>query len=755
MEAALQTLRLKQLLHLAASSKLNTNTNPSLLGKLRPFFLFRFSSSSDHKFQTMQCISMQYRRYCSSTALSTSSQMAYYIRLGEIETARKLFDQILDKNIVSWNSIISAYFKNSQPNEAQRLFDEMPERNTVSWNGLISGYIKNGMLKKAREVFDLMPERNVISWTAMVRGYVEEGMVSEAEALFWRMPEKNVVSWTVMLGGLIHGGRIDEARRLYSMMPVKDVVTRTSMIGGLCSEGQLDEAREIFDAMQQRNVVSWTTMISGYVQNGKVDVARKLFEVMPERNEVTWTAMLMGYTQCGRTEDAWELFEAMPAKPVVACNAMIIGLGDNGEVSKARKVFDLMREKDDGTWNAMIKIYERKGLEMEALNLFRLMQREGVRPHFPSLISILSVCASLATLDHGRQVHAQLLRSEFHDDIYLSSVLITMYMKCGDLVKAKTVFDRFPCKDIVMWNSVITGYAQHGLGDEALQVFAEISSSSITPDEVTFIGVLSACSYSGKVSEGKEIFECMKSKYKTEPTMEHYACMVDLLGRAGKLNEAMELINKMPVEADAIVWGSLMGACRNHLNSDLAEIAAKKLLQLEPKNAGPYVLLSNIYASKGKWGDVAKLRKNMRSRKVSKLPGCSWIEVDKEVHMFTGGEYRPHPEHTEIVKMWDELGRMLREAGYNPDGAFVLHDVEEEEKAQNLRHHSEKLAVAFGLLKLPEGVPIRVMKNLRVCGDCHTAIKLIANLTRREIILRDANRFHHFKDGLCSCRDYW
>lgn len=687
--------------------------------------------------------------------MPTSSQITYYVRLGEIERARKLFDQTPQKNIASWNSIISGYFQNSQPNEAQCLFDEMPERNTVSWNGLISGYVKNGMVKKAREVFDRMPERNVVSWTAMVRGYVEEGMVPEAEALFWRMPEKNVISWTVMLNGLICEGRIDEARRLYDMMPVKDVVTRTTMIGGLCSKGQLDEAREIFDCMNQRNVVSWTTMISGYVQNGKVDIARKLFEVMPERNEVTWTAMLMGYIQCGRTEDAWELFGAMPTRSVISCNAMINGLGENGDVSKARKVFDLMREKDNGTWDAMIKIYERKGFESEALHLFRVMQSEGVKPHFPSLISILSACASLATLDYGKQIHAQLLRSKLDDDVFLSSTLMTMYMKCGDVVKARLVFDRCSCKDIIMWNSIITGYAQHGLGDEALQVFQEMYTSGIQAQDVTFIGVLSACSYSGKVKEGKEIFDSMKSKYGIEPTTAHYACMVDLLGRAGQLNEAYHLINEMPVEADAIVWGSLLGACRNHMNSDLAVVAAKKLLQLEPKNAGPFVLLSNIYASKGRWDDVAKVRKKMRSRKVNKSPGCSWIEVEKEVHMFTCGESTPHPDHLQIVKMWEKLGGMLREAGYSPDGAFVLHDVDEEEKAHSLRHHSEKFAVVFGLLKLPEGVPIRVMKNLRVCGDCHTAIKLISNLTGREIILRDANRFHHFKDGVCSCKDYW
>ncbi|KAL3518923.1 hypothetical protein ACH5RR_021512 [Cinchona calisaya] len=695
-------------------------------------------------------------RNCYATlTFSANSKIAEYARLGQIDNARRVFDQMPHKGIASWNSIISGYFRNKQPNEAQRLFDQMPDRNLVSWNGLISGYIKNRMVNEARKVFDEMPERNVVSWTAMVRGYTEEGLVSEAETIFRQMPEKNVVSWTVMLGALLQQGRIEEARKLYDMMPVKDVVARTSMIGGLCQEGQLDEAREIFDSMPHRNVISWTSMISGYAQNEKVDLARKLFEVMPDKNEVSWTAMVTAYIQDGRIEEAMELFDAMPVKSVVACNAMILGLGRNGEVTRARRIFDSMRDKDDATWSAIIKIYERKGFELEALDMFRYMQREGVSLNFPSLITVLSVCASLASVDHGRQIHAQLLRSNLNDDVYVSSVLITMYVKCGELIKAKQVFDRFSPKDVVMWNSIITGYAQHGLADEALQAFHEMCSLGIAADSVTLICVLSACSYTGKVKEGKEIFEAMKSTYLVEPGTEHYACMVDLLGRAGHLGEAMDMINNMPVEADAVVWGSFMGACRNHMNLDLAEEAAKKLLQLEPQNAGPYVLLSNIFASKGKWGDVAKLRKNMRLRKVSRSPGCSWIEVEKKVHMFTGGEHTPHPEHQLIVKKLEILGALLREAGYVPDGSFVLHDLEEEEKARSLGHHSEKLAIAYGLLKLPGGMPIRVMKNLRVCGDCHAAIKLISEVTGRLIILRDANRFHHFKDGVCSCGDYW
>ncbi|WCJ26883.1 Pentatricopeptide repeat (PPR) superfamily protein [Euphorbia peplus] len=688
-------------------------------------------------------------------AISPNSQISHLARTGEINKARRIFEELPYKTVVSWNAIVSGYFQNKQPREAQMLFDKMPERNSVSWNGLLSGYVKNGMITEARKVFDKMPDRNVVSWTAMVRGYVQAGMIKEAETLFWEMPERNVVSWTVMLGGLIENRRLDEARKLFDMMPVKDVVARTNMIGGLCAEGRLGEAREIFDEMPKRNTVAWTVMISGYAMNGKVDLGRKLFEVMPDKNEITWTVMLMGYTQSGRIEEAVELFEAMPVKPVPACNQMIIGFGMNGEVGRARSVFNEMRERDDGTWSAMIKIYERKGFEMEALDMFSLMQREGVRPNFPSVISILSVCGTLASMDHGRQVHARLVRSNFDTDVYVSSALITMYIKCGNLVKAKRIFDRFTVKDSVMWNSIITGYAQHGLGEESFRVFHEMLSSGVVPDEITFIGVLTACSYNGKVQEGLEIFELMKSTYGVAPEREHYACMVDLLGRAGRLDEAMSLIEKMSVEADAIVWGALLGACRTHMNLDLAEFAAKKLQLLEPENVGPQILLSNMYASQGKWGEVADLRKSMRDRNASKSPGCSWIEIEKQVHMFTGGDSTSHPEQAMISKMLEKLSGLLAEAGYCPDRSFVMHDVDEEEKVYSLQYHSEKLAVAYGLLKVPEGMPIRVMKNLRVCGDCHSAIKLISKLTGREIILRDANRFHHFKDGFCSCRDYW
>ncbi|CAN6971593.1 unnamed protein product [Brassica rapa subsp. trilocularis] len=692
-----------------------------------------------------------HRTYCT---VNSSFQISRLSKFGQINEARKCFDSLRFKAIGSWNSIVSGYFSNGMPAEARHMFDEMPERNIVSWNGLVSGYIKNGMITEAREAFETMPERNVVSWTAMVKGYVQEGMVAEAETLFWRMPERNEVSWTVMLGGFIDDRRVDDARRLYDMMPVKDVVASTNMIGGLCKEGRVDEARMIFDDMRDRNVITWTSMVTGYCQNNRVDVARKLFEVMPEKTEVSWTSMLLGYTLSGRMEEAEEFFEAMPVRPVIACNAMIVGLGERGEIGKARRVFDSMNERDDATWRGMIKGYERNGFELEAIDLFGVMQRQGVRPSFPSLISVLSVCGALASLEYGRQVHAHLVRCRFDVDVYVASVLMTMYVKCGELAKAKLVFDRFPSKDVIMWNSIISGYASHGLGEEALKVFHEMPSSGTMPNKVTIIAILTACSYAGKVEEGVEIFESMESRFCVAPSVEHYSCTVDMLGRAGRIDEAMKLIKTMTVKPDATVWGALLGACRTHSRLDLAEVAAKKLFEIEPENAGPYVLLSSINASRANWGDVAEMRKDMRNKNVSKFPGCSWIEVDKKVHTFFRGDVRNHPEKTLISMMLEKTEGLLREAGYSPDCSHVLHDVDEEEKMDNLRLHSERLAVAYGLLKLPEGVPIRVIKNLRVCGDCHAAIKLISKVMEREIILRDANRFHHFKKGVCSCKDY-
>ncbi|KAL6901983.1 hypothetical protein ACP4OV_004859 [Aristida adscensionis] len=689
--------------------------------------------------------------------VDANARIARLARAGNMEAARAAFEAMPLRTTASYNALLAGYFRNHLPDAALRVFRRMPSRDLASYNALISGLsLRRHTLPDATAALASIPcPPSVVSYTSLLGGYVRHGLLPEAIRLFRQMPERNHISYTVLLGGFLGAGRVDEARELFDEMPAKDVVAWTAMLSGYCQAGRIAEARSLFDEMPKRNVVSWTAMISGYTQNGQVNLARKLFEVMPERNEVSWTAMLFGYIQSGRVEDAESLFNAMPEHPVAACNAMIVGFGQRGMVDAAKAVFERMHERDDGTWSAIIKAYEQNEFLMEALSTFREMLRNGIRPNYPSVISILTVCAALAVLDYGREVHGAMLRCSFDMDIFAVSALITMYIKCGNLDKAKRVFDVFETKDVVMWNTMITGYAQHGLGEEALHIFDEMRSAGMVPDGITYIGALTACSYTGKVKEGRDIFNSMRINSAIRPGAEHYSCMVDLLGRAGLVEEALDLINNMQVEPDAVIWGALMGACRMHKNAEIAEVAAKKLLELEPGNAGPYVLLSHIYTSIGRWEDASKMRKFISSGNMNKSPGCSWIEYGKRVHVFTSGDVSAHPEHPIILKMLEKLDGLLMESGYSADGSFVLHDIDEEQKAHSLRYHSERQAVAYGLLKVPEGMPIRVMKNLRVCGDCHAAMKLIAKITAREIILRDANRFHHFKDGFCSCRDYW
>jgi pentatricopeptide repeat protein len=339
-------------------------------------------------------------------------------------------------------------------------------------------------------------------------------------------------------------------------------------------------------------------------------------------------------------------------------------------------------------------------------------------------------------------------------DLWVGNALIDMYAKCGSLLAAHEVFDAMHDRDEVSWNTLIGGLAQHGCGKQALEVFEQMKCAGVQPNEVTFVGVLSACSRAGLVDEGHHYFSSLCETHGITPTDAHYGCMVDLLGRAGNLNEAEEFIEKLPFEAVPAIWGALLGACRIHGNVKLAEHAGEYCLKLEPQNAGVYVLLMHIYAAAGMWDGVARVRNTMKERGVNKELGRCWIEVNKRMHSFVV-EDRTHPQSEVIYAEVDRLVKQIKEAGYVPDTRFVMHDVDEQHKEKAICYHSEKLAIAYGLLSTTPGTPIRIFKNLRVCTDCHTASKFISKIVGREIVARDANFFHHFKDGVCSCGDYW
>lgn len=425
-----------------------------------------------------------------------------------------------------------------------------------------------------------------------------------------------------------------------------------------------------------------------------------------------------------------------------------------GHVKDACKVFELMSERDLVAWNSVINGFASNGKPNEALTLFREMASGGVEPDGYTMVSLFSACAELGALALGRRAHTYLWKVGLSDNVNVNNALLDFYSKCGIIIAAQRVFREMRKRNAVSWSTLVVGLAVNGFGKEALELFKEMEMGGFVPGEVTFVGVLYACSHCGMVDEGFSYFRRMKDEYGIMPKIEHFGCMVDLLGRAGLVKQAYEYIQNMLMPPNAVVWRTLLGACTIHGHSAIAEIARSKLLQLEPKHSGDYVLLSNLYAYEQRWLNVQEVRRTMVKERVKKTPGHSLVELGNRVFEFFMGD-RSHPQTEEIHAMLAEITKKLKLEGYVPRTENVFADIEEEEKENALSYHSEKIAIAFMLVNTAPGTPVRVVKNLRVCADCHLAIKLISKIYSREIVVRDRSRFHHFKDGHCSCRDYW
>lgn len=543
------------------------------------------------------------------------------------------------------------------------------------------------------------------------------------------------------------------------------VSVNNALITYYSKNGFLIEAKRVFYEMDLiRDEVSWNCMIVAYGQHREGSKALSLFQKMVQIGltvDMFTLASVMTAFTCledllGGIQFHGQLIKTgFHQNPHVGSGLIDLYSKCGCSIIKCKKVFDEILVPDLVLWNTMISGYsQNEDFSEEALKCFTLMQRASHRPDDCSFVCVISACSNLSSPSQGKQIHSLAIKSDIPSNrISVNNSLISMYSKSGNLQDARRLFDRMTEQNAVSLNSIIAGYAQHGRGIESLRLFEQMLNSNIAPTSVTFITILSACAHTGKIVEGKKYFNMMKENFGLEPESEHYSCMIDLFGRAGKLKEAEKMIEEMPFKAGSICWASLLGACRKHGNIELAEKAANEFLQLEPSNASPYVVLSNIYASAGKWEDVAMVRKLMRDRGVKKKPGCSWIEFKKMVHVFVA-EDSSHPMIKEIYGFLEEMYTKMKRAGYVPDMRCVLVK-DDGEKEMRLGHHSEKLAVAFGLISTRKGEPILVVKNLRICGDCHNAIKFISAIEEREITVRDAYRFHCFKEGKCSCGDYW
>ncbi|XP_019057005.1 PREDICTED: pentatricopeptide repeat-containing protein At4g14050, mitochondrial isoform X2 [Tarenaya hassleriana] len=468
-----------------------------------------------------------------------------------------------------------------------------------------------------------------------------------------------------------------------------------------------------------------SSLVDMYAKCGLPDSARAVFDSIGTKNTISWTSMISGYARSGRKEEAFELFQGLPVKNLYSWTALISGLVQSG-----------------------------KGLD--AFYVFTEMRREGVNIVDPLVLSsMVGACSNLAASISGRQVHGLVLSLGFESSVFVSNALIDMYAKCSDIVAAKNIFSRMHHRDVVAWTSLIVGMAQHGRAGEALALYDDMVSNGVKPNEVTFVGLIYACSHVGLLARGRELFKSMVEGYGIRPSLQHYTCLLDLLGRSGLLNEAENVIQTMPYQPDEPTWAAFLSACKRHGQVQMAVRIADHLLQnFKPKDPSTYILLSNVYASASLWEKVSESRRKLSDMEVKKDPGFSSVEAGKVTEVFYAGE-TSHPLKDEIFGLLKKFEDEMRRKGYVPDTSLILHDMDQHEKENSLFWHSERSAVAYGILKAVPGTAIRVVKNLRVCGDCHVVLKHISYIAKREIIVRDATRYHHFKDGKCSCNDFW
>ena len=565
------------------------------------------------------------------------------------------------------------------------------ESDVSAGNSLVAMYAKCRNMCDAGQVFEDMPEKNVISWTAMIAGYAQNGQGHDALALFDEMRlvgvNPNSVTMVNLLSVCADLGALQQGKVIHAYVTGhgfdSNEFVANSLIDMYAKCGSPNDAQLVFDRMPQRSVVSWNTIISGYAQNGYFNKALALFHQMQltgmAPDSVTIVSVL---SACAHLEDLQQgkwihdfIMQSGLYSNIFVSNSLIDMYAKCKRIDIACQIFDGMYKKDVVSWNAMISGYAQNGHANEALESFNQMQLADVKPDSETMVSVLSACAQSGALQQGMRIHNYVIKSGLELDAFVETALVDMYAKCGNVGIARQLFAQMRTRTVVAYSAMIAGYGMHGYGEDALRLFSQMQQTGMKPNGITFISVLSACSHSGLVDDGLQYFNCMSQDYGIVPMLEHYACMVDLLGRAGCLVEARDFIKNMPIHPNACVWGTLLGAYRIHCNIELAEYVAEILFDLEPNNAGYYVLLSNTYAAAGRWDEVAKVRTKMKNTGLKKTSGCSLIEINSRFHSFLAGD-KSHPQSKQIYGMLETLSGQMKDAGYVPITNFVMHDVE-------------------------------------------------------------------------------
>ncbi|RZB96449.1 pentatricopeptide repeat-containing protein DOT4, chloroplastic-like [Glycine soja] len=731
-----------------------------------------------------------------------------YVNCGDLVKGRRIFDGILNDKIFLWNLLMSEYAKIGNYRESVGLFEKMQELgirgdsytftcvlkcfaasakvreckrvhgyvlklgfgsyNAVV-NSLIAAYFKCGEVESARILFDELSDRDVVSWNSMISGCTMNGFSRNGLEFFIQMLNLGVdVDSATLVNVLVacaNVGNLTLGRALHAY-GVKagfsgGVMFNNTLLDMYSKCGNLNGANEVFVKMGETTIVSWTSIIAAHVREGLHYEAIGLFDEMQSkglRPDIYAVTSVVHACACSNSLDKGRevhnhIKKNNMGSNLPVSNALMNMYAKCGSMEEANLIFSQLPVKNIVSWNTMIGGYSQNSLPNEALQLFLDMQKQ-LKPDDVTMACVLPACAGLAALEKGREIHGHILRKGYFSDLHVACALVDMYVKCGLLVLAQQLFDMIPKKDMILWTVMIAGYGMHGFGKEAISTFEKMRVAGIEPEESSFTSILYACTHSGLLKEGWKLFDSMKSECNIEPKLEHYACMVDLLIRSGNLSRAYKFIETMPIKPDAAIWGALLSGCRIHHDVELAEKVAEHIFELEPENTRYYVLLANVYAEAEKWEEVKKIQRRISKGGLKNDQGCSWIEVQGKFNIFFAGD-TSHPQAKMIDSLLRKLTMKMNRGGYSNKIKYALINADDRLKEVLLCAHSEKLAMAFGILNLPPGRTVRVTKNLRVCGDCHEMGKFMSKTTGREIVLRDSNRFHHFKDGLCSCRGFW
>lgn len=662
-----------------------------------------------------------------------SSLINMYAKCGIVDDARKVFDTTYTRNIVLWNAMLGGYAQNKHPNEVLVLFSDMHSHSFPSdeytYVSVLSACSCLENLDAGRQLHSFIIKSNmeasIFVVNAIVDMYAKSGDLTGARNQFELIQNRDIVSWNAILVGHVHGEDNIEAllifRRMNSDGVGPDIVSLACVLSACANLQVLEIGKQVHCSTIKMGLESklyvGSSIVDMYSKCADMESAEKAMAQMPQPSVVARNALIAGYVQNNKTEEALKLFKQMQAEGLkpseftfatilpacsgpsrlnigrqIHCHTMktgcfyvddflriaLLGMYLKSESSEdANKLFWEMPDYNSTVlWTAIISGYAQNNHNEEGLRFFQEMRTFGATPDQATFASVLKACASLAALRDGKEIHGLVIRMGFDSDEYASIALIDMYSKCGDVSASLCIFNEMKNKqDVISWNSMIVGFAKNGYAEDALRLFEKMQQELVKPDDITFLGVLTACSHAGLVSKGCIFFDSMQIKFGIQPRADHYACIVDLLGRGGYLKEAEEFINTLPIEPDAVIWATLLASCRMHRDDIRGRWAAEKIIELEPQNPSPYVLLSNIYAASGNWDGVNMVRKAMRERGVRKLPGCSWIMVGKNTNLFVAGD-KFHPKASDIHESLKELTAQMKDDGYVAKLDLVLHDAE-------------------------------------------------------------------------------